>query len=368
LIIRRPFFKIKQSEIIASLIVIFVLSVSIYLAYSKNSVDLDQYFLKLLIGDSGLTGFLKKIVFFPFLYLSQLFLNDYFSYLINWFENIPIMFAFIGIIIGFVATSYLSRSVIKENSKFKDLMILGSIYGLYWFILGSGIPFYGLFTWTVILIIFIHLFETNYFNTAIKKYFFISIHLVLFLQFILMFTHNQNNWKNSSSLFYLPFVQNYSQSINPRFDYAIMDSATANIIKTINANPEDKIYKISTFLGFHINDKLNRCFDDDLLQIYNRTSLLLKDESDYFDLLKSKNIKYILLDLNIKSVDKTPDKSLSKRVDAFVKLLNNPNKLRFIGTDNVVEWMNPETNRLEYRYGLSGKVKHAGYVACFEIL
>ncbi|MEZ5049103.1 MAG: hypothetical protein R2766_05585 [Saprospiraceae bacterium] len=140
------------------------------------------------------------------------------------------------------------------------------------------------------------------------------------------------------------------------------------IIKTINHNKQDKIYKISTYIGFQIDDKLNRCYDDDLLQVFDRTSKLLVHPEDYLKLLKSKGIKYILVDLNINQIDQTADKSLIQKASNFAKLLNLRDKIRLVGTNNIIEYTNPQTGQVERNYGIYGRTVKKGNIACFEIL
>jgi len=350
-----------------------LLIISIQLNFYKYGDRTASEFINLVFQDTnGFVSSLSKIFLTPILWLFTDLIGNHREGILNIFEKIPKSFTLIFYVgIGIFIIRKIHKKLNPVNSKLNYIIYTASVYGFFWFFFGNGIPGYALLTWLMVVVFFIW-FIFTFLKGSGKKLMsrtgFALVLIALTLQFISSYTNQQNNWERSENLFSEAFVNTFSNSTLPETNYDYYGKEVDKIIKTINHNKQDKIYKISTYIGFQIDDKLNRCYDDDLLQVFDRTSKLLVHPEDYLKLLKSKGIKYILVDLNINQIDQTADKSLIQKASNFAKLLNLRDKIRLVGTNNIIEYTNPQTGQVERNYGIYGRTVKKGNIACFEIL
>ena len=81
----------------------------------------------------------------------------------------------------------------------------------------------------------------------------------------------------------------------------------------------------------------------------------------------------ILYDLNSAYLDQTPEQSLRQKNIDFLNLLLDPNQVKLIVTDRIIEdrfggVVQLPDGAIPGRPGLSGNIKYAGSFALFEIL
>ena len=111
-----------------------------------------------------------------------------------------------------------------------------------------------------------------------------------------------------------------------------------NIYKNISKpKPEYKntawIYRIGTFLKYHISENNKRLLEDSLVTIFD-TYIYDTDVNIWVDRMKKLWINYLLVDLNAATIDKDPRHNLTKRYEKLLTTFTS-NKLDLIETDSV---------------------------------
>jgi hypothetical protein len=105
----------------------------------------------------------------------------------------------------------------------------------------------------------------------------------------------------------------------------------------INANPTKKVLRIGTSMNYFIDQNNTRVFEDNQLDnftfIYNRY-YGVKDVMNAA--MKKVGIEYVLFDLNTGSIDKTPDKSLTKKIEKFYDYVSNNRGITLITSDRLM--------------------------------
>ncbi len=152
--------------------------------------------------------------------------------------------------------------------------------------------------------------------------------------------------------------------------------AEQNILNTLNRDKKAKLINISTFLKYHIVNNDTRVYMDNQLGIYKTISSSVNDDKTLVATeLKKKEIKYILVSLNAAKIDRTEDKSLTKKFDNFMNtMINNP-EIRLLYTNRLVKRpdgdMQTVVNGVPVitKYDVVGeRIIEPGNVALFEIL
>lgn len=132
------------------------------------------------------------------------------------------------------------------------------------------------------------------------------------------------------------------------------------VLKIINKDSDALVYRIGTFFQYFIDRNNERVLEDNQLAYFDSLYDLVPDKLNLVSVLKGQGYKYMIIDLNVHTIDKTPDQSLLKKTRRFEAFLQNNDGLEIIGTDRVV------TNRDGQRiYGTRGGtlINRGTYVA-----
>lgn len=111
-----------------------------------------------------------------------------------------------------------------------------------------------------------------------------------------------------------------------------------NLYKNI-ANPSDEfknesnIYRVGTFLKYYISQNNSRLLEDSLLFNFN-DYIHSDDMQTTVDRFKSLWIKYLLVDLNAATIDKSNTKDLTNRYEKMLKTFISP-ELTLVSTDSI---------------------------------
>ncbi|MDD3793683.1 MAG: hypothetical protein PHI37_02640 [Candidatus Gracilibacteria bacterium] len=96
---------------------------------------------------------------------------------------------------------------------------------------------------------------------------------------------------------------------------------------------KEKIYRVGTFLKYYISENNNRLYEDSLL--FSFDDYIYDNDSDItIDRFKKLGLKYLLIDLNAATIDKSDTHDLTKRYENLLKTFNN-DRLELIETDSV---------------------------------
>lgn len=112
-----------------------------------------------------------------------------------------------------------------------------------------------------------------------------------------------------------------------------------NIYKSI-INPKsefknkDYIYRVWTFLKYYISENNNRLLEDSLLFKFN-DYIYSENEKETISRMKKLWLKYLLVDLNAATIDKSEIHDLTKRYEKLLKTLLVSDDLEIISTDSI---------------------------------
>jgi len=90
-----------------------------------------------------------------------------------------------------------------------------------------------------------------------------------------------------------------------------------------------------------------------------------KDKEKVVEVLKASGFKYLIVDLNIQSIDNTPEKTLTEKFKVILNIISNNPRLQLLNTDRIVE--DPENTHSNGRFGVFGYIKYNGSHAIYRI-
>lgn len=338
---------------------------------NMRAASIEAYLSKISGESNDMLDYLKESVYTPFVELQYLIVSGLkplydligkSNYLISLILFTLVMAAW------FIGGRKLWRTIPRFG---KGLLIISLIYGFYWIILGNVIPYYALPIWCILLMVLFHwaAHMDRYVVDAwsgMLRYLFKGVSvLVLLLSFMQLFTNQSNNWSDGDNLYYPPFLYHLSHSEGIEHTYEKKLPTLSNSLDRINEDLDAKVYRVGTFLNYHIKNNNTRVLEDNQLGLYQTVSNVLKDETGFCDFLKAEGYRYVVLDLNVASIDNTPNKRLTQKATNFVKMLNDCN-VELIYTNRVVERKDAQGNMVRGN-ALKGKVVSKGDTAIFYI-
>ena len=123
-----------------------------------------------------------------------------------------------------------------------------------------------------------------------------------------------------------------------------------DVLTQINSQPDALVYRVGTYFQYFISRNNERVLEDNQLAFFDNTYNLVPDKLNLVRVLKDQGYRYLIVDYNVASIDRTPDESLRKKTRRFQDFLVNNEALQIIGTDRVV--LNSNGQRV---YGVAGR-------------
>ena len=280
--------------------------------------------------------------------------SDYVSY--------PILLSLLALV-GF------SISKIKTENKKTQLAEFILVFGFFWLILSSGIIWYGYLLLPLLLItITINTFKQT--NRLLK--YFVVLNLVLWtivsvfsrVSFIGQ-TLNLNKELAGKSIVNHVILQRSLGTITTTQLYNQVHPGLLPAIEKINSNESGLILTLGTTLGYFTENNTNRVINNNQLRIINNLIERYGTKTQINKALKLANIKYLYVDLNTATLDRTPERSLTNKFNKLLNYLSNNNALQLMATDRKVQIT--ENGSTKYTYNWFGNVVQRGSYAIFEV-
>ncbi len=228
-----------------------------------------------------------------------------------------------------ISSEYDDERLEKTKSYFYEIFFLAVVFWLGWLFTASGIIWYGLSGFIFLLILTIEAYHYIRYNFAKPFVFFthtivvIWLILALFLRF--SYLPSQNIMTSPDNLKYARGEITDKDVTNTFFGryLSIIDQMNQDILSHPDNPP--KIYRVGTFYKYFIANNDQVVCDDQLL---DKFAYAYQDRNDekMLQRLKNNNIKYIIFDISIKNVDKSPDQTLFKKYEDFRNFVNNNSK------------------------------------------
>ena len=284
------------------------------------------------------------------------------------------------LMLGVAAAAYAAlRNRLGSVPKMRGLLVFMFAFGLTWFIFGNGIVWYGFGFFACLYLVYAWIASDPEFLAGnalapfVRQWWAAMLGLVMLLGASLPFVSAVQDQSLAQYIFQAPFLK-YAGSKQTMdqiyFQFAPYMSET---VKLVNSDMNKKVYRVGTFFQYHIKANDRRVLEDNQLGLYSTMTASMEDKSDFIRLLKEKGFGYILYDLNTMSIDRTPDKSLTKKSQEFFMTLARSPMVRAAYTDNFIkDPAVPYTEvggvKIPGKPGIGGENTLQGRFVVFEIL
>lgn len=289
-------------------------------------------------------------------------------------------FTYPMLIILFVIGFWLVVDRIKSHTKeVKAIVVFAYIFGFFWLILTSGIIWYGylILVFSTLFVVYPLSKQLEPSNTKIVKVIKYSAWSILFISIFLLLNFKSMNYQPvqegtaPEKMLFDPVLTQYrlgvvtkEQTLNQYYP------GIDDVLDKINEEDQSLVYRVGTIFPFFIRKNDSRVLLDNQLGVFNTIQNQLSDRVQIAEALKASNFKYILVDLNTYLIDKTPEKTLTKKFLAFMNdfIARNP-KIELLATDRQV--LNPQTNEVARKVFLNTQLNEQavgrGTFAIYEI-
>jgi len=279
-----------------------------------------------------------------------------------------------ALILLFLLTAFLLNQYLSNKKEVVKIIGMGAlIFAFLWLLFSAGIIWYGYLIISLLFIFVFAYFSNNAQNNFIKffNYAFIGIVIVWLCATLTLRISNIHQFDPSVGVHFFdaPIVKYQIGAIEPngkRFNeeniiqnyFPGLDQA----LKGINKN-DNLVYSVGTMFPYFIKKNNQRLFTDNLLALFQ--VILDKYNNDKITVtkvLKAYGFRYILINLKLYRVDKTPEKSVEEKYKNFMKYVYNNSTLKLVATDRIIKTENG------LQYGLfSTEIQKEGTYAIFEI-
>lgn len=249
------------------------------------------------------------------------------------------------------------------------------MYSFLWLILGTGVTWYGIFMLPIgLILIAVGALKRNS-QTKFLKYAFLTLSgmwiisstAYRFANYPLPLSPTEINAGFEQSKLNTSAIHNgpLMYGLGRMDKYSLMEflfPQYGSVLNEINRDKDALVYRVGTYFNYFIDRNNERVFQDNQLTNLDRYIKQFPNKLDVVKEMKRNGYRYLILDMNVASIDRTPDSSLKiKARDLGVFLVNNSG-LEVIGTDRVV--LNEDRQRV---YGLSGEIINKGTFIAFKL-
>ena len=241
----------------------------------------------------------------------------------------------------------------------------------FWVILSSGVPWYGIMLIPAGLLTVGMAWEncTNRieFPTSFKW----ILGMLISLQMLIWLTFRLSGYYATSQLKgYMAeaaSVQYQAGYVDKKTYQEILTKVPADLLDFINKDPSHLVYRNGTNLQYFIDNNKKRVFEDNQLGNFEILNSLFSDKQEIARAMELSGIKFLIIDLNMANIDKTPEKSLFKKYEKLIRFLYQNAKLQLLYTDRIVQ--NSETGKREQRVFDNGQtIVQPGSLAIYMII
>lgn len=139
-------------------------------------------------------------------------------------------------------------------------------------------------------------------------------------------------------------------------------------MQRINMEDQSLIYRIGTVLPYFVKKNDRRVLLDNQLGIFYQLHKKYPNKGLLANILRSNDYKYIFVDLNTHTIDKTPEQTLRQKFIDFLEFCNGNPNLRLMATNRMVNLGTPQQPNYQYRVFGNMVQGRTGSYAIYEIL
>ena len=286
-------------------------------------------------------------------------------------------FTYPFLLLLFVFTGYFMYTFLKDR-KSNALITVGFLffnYSLFWLVLSSGIIWYGFLMlslgFTLIILMLKKLKEREPFHYKWINLSFITMSIIWITMSFVLRVGNINGGTQAPLRGVGPFhpiLFDYSSGAKSEKD--VLDRLYPGFydtIEKINRDSEAKIYQVGTSFKYFLENNHQRVQADNQLGLYNALIEKYPDKNELVEVFKASGFKYLIIDFNTVTIDKTGNRSLSKKYASFMNFIKDNPRTKLINTNRIVEINNPNTGQTNRYYAIFGKQIFAGSYAILQL-
>lgn len=246
------------------------------------------------------------------------------------------------------------------------------IYGFLWALLSSGIPWYGLLLFPLLLLLVVRgINGPAIANKSLWQPQQFVLGGICILWLLIAFPYRFANYDPADEVkAKLPFMASVSQyqsgqiekdqvfdRIFPKYEAAL---------QYINQEKSSYVYRVGTLMPFFINKNDRRVFSDNFLDFFQNLQQEFPNPQELALALRAYGFRYLIVDLNLPVNDNTPEGSLKTKFQNFMNFVYRNPQLTLITTDRVVRNAQGVAELRVFPEG--GQVEHLGWFAVYQIL
>jgi hypothetical protein len=216
------------------------------------------------------------------------------------------------------------------------------LFSFFWLLYGAGIVWYGYLMFAGFMLLMVAaLYRASKQGIFGKGLYYFGLGAFLIwglLSLTYRMTGNMPNNERTASRIEDPNMTAYKMGkLDERQVLKQINPAIPSVLSHLNRTDSDLIYRAGTLIHYFIRKNDKRVFIDNQLdvfnQIYNRAG---KDKLRTVKGLRAMQYRYLLIDLNTPTIDRTPDKSLTRKYNTLIAFVTDNPKATLIETDRLI--------------------------------
>ena len=224
-------------------------------------------------------------------------------------------FTYPFLLLLFIFTGYYMYGFLKDR-KSNTLMTVGFLffnYSFFWLVLSSGIIWYGFLMlslgFVILILLLKKLKEREPFHYKWINASFIGFSIIWIVMSFVLRVGNINAGTHPSLRGVGPFHPIlFDYSSGAKSEKQVLDRLYPGFYDTVNRMNRDekaKIYQVGTSFTYFFKNNHNRVQVDNQLGLYNSLTEMYPDKSELVDVFKASGFKYMIIDFNTVTIDKT---------------------------------------------------------------
>lgn len=329
----------------ASLGLLFLLSIWVFSfthqfnAWSgtHEGAGIGEYLTSLTSTNTDVFSMLTKWVFIGLNY-PLLWLGTRVEGLIVFMSALPFIWTMAGLVLLSAGAFALAKNRLQAYSDpLKILLAFAGVYAILWFLFGNGIVWYAFPAITFFLPVMISQAEADSDMFNRKWIPWLPYIAFMILGITLPFSiYSKPDGSNRSLIFTDSFIEAAGKFEEKEATFPYFLPYMKETLDLINSDPNARVYRVGTFFNYHISRNNERVIEDNQLELFSNAVKEFKDKSVFVPLLYENGVRYVLFDLNIGTMDRTPDKSLVAKANELIRILSNSHKAEMLYTDNII--------------------------------
>lgn len=254
----------------------------------------------------------------------------------------------------------------------RSLILFTYFYGSLWLLLSAGLTWYGLLLFPMATMLTIYKWgsrvEGGLFPEKLQKgvlYGFAGIWLLMSISFR-MANYDASNAEQASRLYYPPLAAYRNGELTAEQVTDMFRVGYPAVAKIINQETESLIYLAGTYLPYFIKKSDARCYADIYLEFFINLNQKYPQQTESNRAFRYMGFRYFIMDLNLPLVDKTPDKSLTRKVDKLMSYIYQNPEMELVATDRQIK-LNSNGQVVNAVFLNEGPLVNAGTFAVFRL-